>query len=57
MATIKKQSDGRYRARYTGPDGKERGRIFGKKKDAEAWIAMQTGKIHAGDGSRRPRTS
>ena len=28
----------RWRARYVGPDGKERAKHFARKKDAQAWV-------------------
>lgn len=31
----------RWRARYAGPDGRERSRSFARKADAEAFLAMQ----------------
>lgn len=48
MPSIKKRPDGRYRARYFGPDGKERARIFALKKDAESWLGEQQAKASAG---------
>lgn len=41
MASIKKRDDGRWRARYRGPDGRERAKHFDRKVDAEAWVTEQ----------------
>lgn len=48
MATITKQSNGRWRARYRDDGGKEHARHFVRKADAQSWIdsittAMRTG--------------
>lgn len=42
MASINKRANGKWRARYRGPDGRERARHFDRKGDAERWIATQT---------------
>ncbi|MBP2365039.1 tyrosine-type recombinase/integrase [Pseudonocardia parietis] len=39
MASIKKRPDGTWRARYRGPDRRERARHFARKVDAERWVA------------------
>lgn len=39
MASVAKRPDGRWRARYRGPDGRERSRHFARKLDAERWLA------------------
>lgn len=41
MAFIEKRKNGRYRARYRGPDGRERSRTFDRKLDANAWVTSQ----------------
>ncbi len=41
MASIKKRPDGMYRARFKGPDGKERSKHFKRKTDADKWIEAQ----------------
>jgi hypothetical protein len=38
MAHIEKRS-GRWRARYRGPDGRERSKTFDRRSDAERWLA------------------
>ncbi len=39
MAHVEKRGPGRWRARYVGPDGRERSRTFPRKIDAERWLA------------------
>ena len=39
MAHIQKRGPGKYRARYRGPDGKERSKTFMKKSDADRFAA------------------
>lgn len=39
MASLKKRPDGRWRARYRDPDGREHARHFTRKSDAERWLA------------------
>ena len=36
---VEKRSTGRWRARYRGPDGRERSKTFERRVDAERWIA------------------
>lgn len=38
MASIKRRPDGAWRARYRGPDGRERSRHFDRKVDAQSWL-------------------
>jgi integrase len=38
-----------YRARYSGPDGKQRSKSFAKKGDAERWLRRELGKLDSGD--------
>jgi integrase len=38
MASIQKRPDGRYRARYRDPLGRERAKHFDRKTDAERWL-------------------
>jgi len=40
MAHIEKRGPGRWRARYRGPDGRERSQTFDRKVDAERWLAQ-----------------
>ncbi len=42
MASIGKRPDGRWRARYRGPDRRERSKHFGRKVDAEKWLAAMS---------------
>ncbi len=39
MASVKKRPDGKWRARYRDPAGKEHARHFDRKVDAERWLA------------------
>jgi integrase len=46
MAHVEKRGPQRYRARYRGPDGRERSKTFKRKADAEKWVAaMETDKV------------
>lgn len=46
MGSIAKRSDGRYRARFRDPAGREHAKHFAKKSDAEKWlIATETSKL------------
>lgn len=38
MAHIRKIPNGRFEARYRGPDGKERAKRFGSKRDAQVFL-------------------
>ncbi|WP_167736794.1 site-specific integrase [Nocardioides sp. 1609] len=51
MATynVAKIPDGRWRARYRGPDRRERTRIFDRKVDADRWGRAQTARVDRGD--------
>jgi integrase len=42
VASIKRRSDGRWRARYRDPSGRERARHFDKKSDAQGWLDEMT---------------
>lgn len=48
MAHVERRGDRKYRARYRGPDGRERSRTFATKRDAEAWLTEQEGAKLAG---------
>lgn len=39
MAHVQKRGASRWRARYRGPDGRERSKTFDRRGDAERWIA------------------
>lgn len=39
MGSVKKLLNGKYRARYWGPDGRQRCRHFDLKRDADRWVA------------------
>lgn len=39
MAHIQKRGPSRWRARYRGPDGRERSKTFARRSDAERWVA------------------
>lgn len=53
MASIKRRPDGRWRARYRDPDGRERAHHFTRKGDAERWLANIQSDIARG-GCRDP---
>lgn len=42
MAHVEKRGPGRWRARYRGPDGRERSQTFDRRMDAERWLAGVT---------------
>ncbi len=43
MAYVERRGPSRWRARYRGPDGRERSKTFERRSDAERWVAsMQT---------------
>ena len=48
MASISKRPDGRYRARYRDPDGREHARHFRRKTDAQGWLDRQAASIVTG---------
>ena len=48
MASIAKRPDGRYRARYRGPDGIEHAKHFTRKTDAQRWLDEQTAAMVTG---------
>jgi integrase len=39
VAHVEKRGPGRWRARYRGPDGRERSKTFSRRSDAERWLA------------------
>jgi integrase len=45
MASIAKRPDGRYRARYADPSGKQHARHFERKVDASAWLDKIRGEL------------
>ena len=49
MAHIEKRESGRWRARYRGPDGKERSKTFDRKVDAERFLTSVEGSKLRGD--------
>ncbi len=47
MASIERRPDGKYRARYRGPDRKERTKHFARRSDAQRWLReVQTAVDH-----------
>jgi len=48
MASIKKQQNGRWRARYRDATGREHARHFGRKTDAQRWLDETTASIVTG---------
>jgi integrase len=49
MASIAKRSDGKWRARYMAPDGKQRAKHFIRKVDAERWLTEQQSRLNRGE--------
>jgi integrase len=48
MASIAKRQDGKWRARFRGPDGRERSQHFPRKVDAQRWLDMQAASVVTG---------
>ncbi len=48
-SNIAERPDGKYRARYTDPAGKEHAKHFKLKKDARAWLDEKRGELVTGD--------
>jgi integrase len=49
MASIAKRRDGKWRARYRDPEGREHARHFDRKIDAEKWTRAHAGAVDRGD--------
>lgn len=49
MAHVEKRGPNRWRARYRGPDGRERSKTFAKKVDAERWVRAREVSKDTGD--------
>jgi len=49
VASIQKRPDGQWRARYRGPDGRERSKHFTRKGHAERWLAGVTTSVVRGE--------
>lgn len=49
MGSIKKQANGRWRARYRDPSDQSRSRTFDRRVDAERFLATTTTDIYRGD--------
>jgi integrase len=47
--SIDRRSNGRYRARYQGPDGRWRSRTFDRRIDAQRWLTNELAKLDRGD--------
>lgn len=47
--SVAKRPDGRWRARFRGPDGRERSRHFERKVDAERWARTEVSRIDRGE--------
>jgi len=45
---IDRRENGRYRARYEGPDARWHGRTFDRKSDAEKWLTDQLARANRG---------
>ena len=48
MASIKKRPDGKWRARYRDPGGREHSRHFDRRVDAEHWLDLIRGELAKG---------
>ena len=46
---MQKQPDGRWRARYRDPQGKEHAKHRARKSDAERWLVEQQSKVNRGE--------
>ena len=49
MAHVERRGQGRWRARYRGPDGKERSKTFARRMDAEKWLAQVETNVARGE--------
>lgn len=49
MASIQKRPNGRWRARYRDPDGREHARHFDRRTDAQQWLDTVTAQLVRGD--------
>lgn len=49
MGSIQRRDRNRWKARYRGPDGRERSRTFTTQQEAKDWLALQTVDIRRGD--------
>ena len=47
--TIDRRENGRYRARYVGPDRRWRSRTFDRRVDAQRWLTSQLSKVDLGE--------
>ncbi len=48
-SAIDRRSNGRYRARYRGPNGRWRSRTFDRKVDAQGWLNTELTKVDRGE--------
>jgi integrase len=48
MGFVERRAQGKWRARYRGPDGRERSRTLGRRIDAERWLRGQETAVSAG---------
>jgi integrase len=46
---VARRPNGRWRARYRGPDGRERSRHFARRVDAERWARAEVAKLDRGE--------
>ncbi len=49
MASISRRPDGKWRARYRDPDGKEHAKHFDRKIDGQRWLNEQQSRIVRGE--------
>lgn len=53
MGHVQKRAEGRWRARYRDPAGRERSRTFGTQREAKAWLAETEAALGAGEWTDR----
>ena len=49
MGSIQKRDKHRWKARYRGPDGRERSKMFTTEREAKDWLASRTVDLRRGD--------
>lgn len=55
MASVSKLPTGKWRARYRGPDGRQRAKHFTRKVDAQQWLDDVTAAVVSGAWTRPER--
>src|SRR4051812_6896660 len=49
MGSVQRRDRNRWKARYRGPDGKERSKMFTTQREANDWLALRTVDMRRGD--------